>query len=156
MEATHLNNALTNSGNGGTFDIFADDIPVLQSSYDINPGFQTYSLNATGVHVLRITSDNFFQVDDLVVSSAVPETSTWSMMILGFAGVGFMAYRRNNKTALCAASNQVISGKRAGSEKTPGASRVQRRSLPTRRQQRAAVEAKYESHIGADSLPLLP
>jgi hypothetical protein len=26
--------------------------------------------------------------------SAVPEPSTWAMMILGFAGVGFMAYRR--------------------------------------------------------------
>jgi hypothetical protein len=28
--------------------------------------------------------------------SAVPEGSTWAMMILGFAGVGFMAYRRRN------------------------------------------------------------
>lgn len=27
-------------------------------------------------------------------TSAVPEPSTWAMMILGFAGVGFMAYRR--------------------------------------------------------------
>jgi len=32
--------------------------------------------------------------------SAVPETSTWAMMILGFAGVGFMAYRRKVKPAL--------------------------------------------------------
>jgi hypothetical protein len=28
------------------------------------------------------------------VTSAVPEPSTWAMMILGFAGVGVMAYRR--------------------------------------------------------------
>ena len=28
------------------------------------------------------------------LTSAVPETSTWAMMILGFAGVGFVAYRR--------------------------------------------------------------
>jgi hypothetical protein len=35
--------------------------------------------------------------------SAVPESSTWAMMILGFAGVGFAAYRRKNKTALNAA-----------------------------------------------------
>jgi hypothetical protein len=27
----------------------------------------------------------------------VPEPSTWAMMILGFAGVGFMAYRRKSK-----------------------------------------------------------
>jgi hypothetical protein len=30
----------------------------------------------------------------------VPEPSTWAMMILGFAGVAFMAYRRRNKDAL--------------------------------------------------------
>jgi len=35
-----------------------------------------------------------FEFDNLTVSSAVPETSTWAMMILGFFGVGFMAYRR--------------------------------------------------------------
>jgi PEP-CTERM motif len=28
------------------------------------------------------------------IASAVPEPSTWAMMILGFAGIGFMAYRR--------------------------------------------------------------
>ena len=32
--------------------------------------------------------------------SAVPEASTWAMMILGFAGVGFTAYRRKRQTAL--------------------------------------------------------
>jgi hypothetical protein len=30
---------------------------------------------------------------------AVPEPSTWAMMLLGFAGVGFMAYRRKSKSA---------------------------------------------------------
>ena len=30
---------------------------------------------------------------------AVPEPSTWAMMILGFAGIGFMAYRRRNQSA---------------------------------------------------------
>ena len=32
--------------------------------------------------------------------SAVPEASTWAMMILGFGGVGLMAYRRRVKPAL--------------------------------------------------------
>jgi hypothetical protein len=31
----------------------------------------------------------------LFVATAVPEPSTWAMMILGFAGVGFMAYPSN-------------------------------------------------------------
>jgi hypothetical protein len=34
---------------------------------------------------------------------AVPEPPTWAMMILGFCGVGFMAYRRKSKPALMAA-----------------------------------------------------
>jgi hypothetical protein len=31
--------------------------------------------------------------------SAVPEPSTWAMMILGFTGLGFITYRRKNKVA---------------------------------------------------------
>jgi PEP-CTERM motif-containing protein len=31
--------------------------------------------------------------------AAVPEPATWGMMILGFLGVGFMAYRRKNTSA---------------------------------------------------------
>jgi hypothetical protein len=35
--------------------------------------------------------------------ASVPEPSTWAMMLLGFAGFGFMAYRRKSKPALLAA-----------------------------------------------------
>jgi PEP-CTERM motif len=35
--------------------------------------------------------------------TAVPEPSTWAMMILGFLGLGFVAYRRRNQTAFKAA-----------------------------------------------------
>jgi len=37
------------------------------------------------------------------ISSAVPEPSTCAMMLLGFAGIGFMAYRQKAKSALMAA-----------------------------------------------------
>jgi hypothetical protein len=37
------------------------------------------------------------------ITTAVPEPSTWAMMILGFVGVGFMAYRRKSKRELMAA-----------------------------------------------------
>ena len=37
------------------------------------------------------------------VTSAVPEPSTWAMLLLGFAGVGFMAYRRKSKPAMMVA-----------------------------------------------------
>jgi hypothetical protein len=39
---------------------------------------------------------------DFAVTAAVPEPSTWAMLILGFAGIGFMAYRRKSKPALMA------------------------------------------------------
>lgn len=34
-----------------------------------------------------------------VTVSAIPETATWAMMLLGFSGIGFMAYRRKAKPA---------------------------------------------------------
>jgi hypothetical protein len=33
------------------------------------------------------------------LTAAVPEPSTWAMMVLGFLGVGFVAYRRKSKPA---------------------------------------------------------
>ncbi|MDO9385021.1 MAG: PEPxxWA-CTERM sorting domain-containing protein [Hyphomicrobiaceae bacterium] len=49
---------------------------------DGNPGYEGLAFNAV---------------------AAVPEPSTWAMMILGFAGIGFVTYRRRNKMALNAA-----------------------------------------------------
>jgi hypothetical protein len=37
------------------------------------------------------------------IAAGVPEPSTWAMMLLGFTGLGFMAYRRKSKPALMAA-----------------------------------------------------
>ena len=47
--------------------------------------------NGSSTSVMYITAD---------FTAAVPEASTWAMMILGFAGVGFMAYRRRNQASL--------------------------------------------------------
>ena len=49
----------------------------------------------------------FFVLDGVSVVSqvtAVPEPSTWAMMLLGFAGVGFAAYRRKRSTLTNAAA----------------------------------------------------
>jgi choice-of-anchor C domain-containing protein len=40
---------------------------------------------------------------DNAAVSAVPELSTWAMMLLGFAGIGFLAYRRTQKMKLASA-----------------------------------------------------
>lgn len=36
---------------------------------------------------------------DFVIAAPVPEASTWAMLISGFAGVGFLAYRRRSNLA---------------------------------------------------------
>jgi hypothetical protein len=73
----------------------------------------TYTINVTGVadnfnNPIAANFD-FARIDinagsvGVNLSSAVPEPSTWAMMLLGFAGIGFMAYRRKSKPALMAA-----------------------------------------------------
>jgi hypothetical protein len=53
--------------------------------------FQSFTLTS---------SDNSFETDSFTTfARAVPEPSTWAMMILGFMGVGFLAYRRKNTSA---------------------------------------------------------
>ena len=39
--------------------------------------------------------------------SGVPELSTWAMMLLGSAGIGFVAYRRKSKPASMAADPRL-------------------------------------------------
>ena len=58
----------------------------------------------TKFHSDDIDASNFYGTIETfsIEVAAVPEPSTWAMMILGFAGVGFMAYRRNSKPTLMA------------------------------------------------------
>jgi hypothetical protein len=85
--------------NGGT------NPPVPPSSGPLN-------FNISGVTTADFTAVNgFVFAADLIGPSggtgavagdpliaSVPEPSTWAMMILGFLGVGFLAYRRKNGT----------------------------------------------------------
>ena len=48
----------------------------------------TIDLTATG------EGSNGYAVNGHIFITAVPEASTWAMMVLGFLGVGFVAYRR--------------------------------------------------------------
>jgi hypothetical protein len=69
-----------------------------QTVTDCNRYF-TFADNTLGSLITGFSissSSNSFELTNI---SAVPEPATWAMMILGFFGVGFMAYRRNNKRA---------------------------------------------------------
>lgn len=75
-------------------------------------GFEAVDGSGQLIKTIRIDGlglgfDNFkqlgfgFEPDPV---AAVPEPSTWAMMILGFAGVGFMAYRRRKQSPAFIAS----------------------------------------------------
>jgi hypothetical protein len=73
------------------------------------------TLTPSSLSSIVYSGQNLFFSTDIVESNgktgnvgatlapAVPEPSTWAMMILGFASVGFVAYRRKSKSALMAA-----------------------------------------------------
>ena len=51
-----------------------------------------------------IVSDVTYNASDVSGTvPAIPEPSIWAMLLIGFAGIGFMAYRSKNKLALNAA-----------------------------------------------------
>ena len=52
-----------------------------------------------GVTGFTVSSSADFAVGDFYSSIAVPEPSTWAMMLLGFAGLGFAGYRQRRKLA---------------------------------------------------------
>jgi hypothetical protein len=58
--------------------------------------------NYTAGDPSRFITPGIFSVLGADTVQAVPEPSTWAMMILGFAGVGFMTYRRRKTAALAA------------------------------------------------------
>ncbi len=68
-------------------------------------GFYTYTFTTTGGPIVfQAVNPNDQGVgtnvgnilDNVLLTTAVPEPATWAMMILGFLGVGFMAYRRKS------------------------------------------------------------
>jgi hypothetical protein len=100
---------------GLTINIGGDQFTLTQENPGTNPLVQfitgalddiTYAGVATNGDSLMMTSDFVFFVKTtrvqetgkfsaaVDVAPAVPEPSTWAMIILGFVGVGFMAYRR--------------------------------------------------------------
>jgi hypothetical protein len=74
------------------------------------PNFQTQFLGFISTDpfnaiTLTVPTDASWVVSDFTtnaqaLTSAIPEPSTWAMMLLGFAGVGFMAYRRKSKPSV--------------------------------------------------------
>jgi len=50
-----------------------------------------------GLFLTQSTEILRLSLDSGTISGSVPEPSTWAMMVLGFMGLGFLAYRRKDK-----------------------------------------------------------
>lgn len=97
------------------FDILSPDPFTIQGSNggtaslsDLKNGndeFKAFSINGTNLTWITLHSDTGFsqikqfELSGVTAVTAVPEPTTWAMMILGFAGVGFLAYRRRSDGA---------------------------------------------------------
>ena len=70
--------------------------PLLQDGFDYeNKWNDPYS----GFHDSAFVPNKepWIMVSEVEFNAAVPEPSTWIMMIAGFAGLAFVAYRRKSK-----------------------------------------------------------
>jgi hypothetical protein len=61
--------------------------------------FSTTSSGGAGKYSVLVTASRPGTVDYSLVTTGVPEVSTWAMMLLGFAGLGWAGYRRSRQFA---------------------------------------------------------
>jgi hypothetical protein len=77
----------------GEFHIFGDGSPFSSGTVSGNDIFET--------------GPNGFGVGTLAVAAAVPEPSTWAMMLLGFCGLGFIAHHRRIRNTVLSEPDHV-------------------------------------------------
>jgi len=85
---------------GTAFNLYEDD-----GNYTPGPPYgcaAVYCLLGPGDPVTGGAGDPLTALDNFAVTFAaggVPEPSTWAMMLIGFAGLGFAGYRRSQKAS---------------------------------------------------------
>jgi hypothetical protein len=97
---------------------------ALQSAQAVQPGssLSGFSFTTDAAPTLSPLENYFFLSDsfdriqvgnisapEVAIAHPVPEPSTWAMMVLGFAGIGFIAYRRKSKATLIDAGPAIVS-----------------------------------------------
>jgi hypothetical protein len=97
--------------NGQSFTFGHDDGVTFSIGSDVvvNAPSSTAPINTTGTYTGPTGNEPFVLTYaeccgppaelnvDLPMTSSTPEASTWAMMLLGFAGLGFFGYRRAKK-----------------------------------------------------------
>jgi len=80
-----INSYSTNASQGWTLET---------ATVNLVSGSNTLEFLGTSVYNSANNTNDVTAFVENVNVSAVPEASTWAMLVLGFAGIGFMAYRR--------------------------------------------------------------
>jgi len=103
--------AFAGSGSGDEVGIFFGNLVVPQGYLSDSPLSDTATYDSQTFSSLGATPGTYKwtwgtganQNFTLVIGTAIPEPSTWAMMLIGFAGLGFMGYRsagrRRRRTA---------------------------------------------------------
>lgn len=90
--------------------VLVDHVTFAQTVLAMGGGYGDYtSPDRNDGSLLISSSNNLLRLScgdgcgiGVIVTPGVPEPSTWAMMILGFAAIGFMNYRRRNSATLAA------------------------------------------------------
>ncbi len=106
-------NLTFSAGDGQTFVLVVPNQSVVQNTIDFQHTFiypspggfapevegsvQETEAVASSIAIFSRAVDMTTSLQVSPVTSAVPEPSTWTIMLVGFFGVGFMAYRRTRK-----------------------------------------------------------
>jgi len=96
---------------GLTDKIVGSQVELFATSYGLNelsPSY-LYEITDTLANSAPVNGEQFTtlysapadtSIRGVAFAPAVPEPSTWAMMILGFAGLGFSAYRRKPRSSV--------------------------------------------------------
>jgi hypothetical protein len=87
-------NDIINTQPQGSLQIYGPTTLFISTSFNA-----LLTENGVFVDANQITGDVSIDLElptDSAFTLSVPEPSTWAMMLLGFAGLGFMAYRRKS------------------------------------------------------------
>jgi PEP-CTERM motif len=76
---------------------FSSSSPIWALSYNGN-ALGTFDVTQVGT-LPNQSEDGIFVTAERIHLVGTPEPSTWAMMLLGFVGMGFAAYRRALRTA---------------------------------------------------------
>jgi hypothetical protein len=91
-------NKITFNNDPGNFFTGAQLLGLSDTGCQTNVACNRFVSFSGQITSFTLTSgSNSFEVDSFTTS--VPEPATWGMMILGFLGVGFMAYRRKGRAS---------------------------------------------------------